>query len=41
MVQQIRPLKITTRAKRDRLHGLKMIYQPKYLRFFQARFESQ
>ncbi|BAY38387.1 tyrosine phenol-lyase [Nostoc sp. NIES-2111] len=24
---------------RDRLSGLKMIYEPKYLRFFQARFE--
>ncbi|MBC1223768.1 tyrosine phenol-lyase [Nostoc sp. UCD121] len=24
---------------RDRLRGLKMIYEPKYLRFFQARFE--
>lgn len=24
---------------RDRLHGLKMIYEPKYLRFFQARFD--
>jgi tyrosine phenol-lyase len=23
---------------RDRLRGLKMIYEPKYLRFFQARF---
>ncbi|MEH2143670.1 tyrosine phenol-lyase [Nostoc sp.] len=26
---------------RDRLRGLKMIYEPKYLRFFQARFELQ
>ncbi|MEH2012199.1 tyrosine phenol-lyase [Nostoc sp.] len=26
---------------RDRLRGLKMIYEPKYLRFFQARFEFQ
>ena len=24
---------------RDNLHGLKMVYEPKYLRFFQARFE--
>lgn len=24
---------------RDRLNGLKMIYEPKYLRFFQAKFE--
>ena len=24
---------------RDRARGLKMIYEPKYLRFFQARFE--
>ncbi|MBD2511991.1 tyrosine phenol-lyase [Nostoc muscorum FACHB-395] len=26
-------------CNRDRLLGLKMIYEPKYLRFFQARFE--
>jgi tyrosine phenol-lyase len=25
--------------KRNEAHGLKMIYEPKYLRFFQARFE--
>ena len=25
--------------KRKSIHGLKMIYEPKYLRFFQARFE--
>lgn len=25
--------------KRDKVHGLKMVYEPKYLRFFQARFE--
>ncbi|MCK9291282.1 MAG: tyrosine phenol-lyase [Bacteroidales bacterium] len=25
--------------KRDRIKGLKMVYEPKYLRFFQARFE--
>jgi tyrosine phenol-lyase len=25
--------------RRDRAHGLKMVYEPKYLRFFQARFE--
>jgi tyrosine phenol-lyase len=24
---------------RDHLRGLKMIYEPKYLRFFQAKFE--
>ena len=24
---------------RTQAHGLKMIYEPKYLRFFQARFE--
>jgi tyrosine phenol-lyase len=24
---------------RDQTHGLKMVYEPKYLRFFQARFE--
>ena len=27
--------------QRDRARGLKMIYEPKYLRFFQARFERQ
>ena len=26
--------------KRDEIKGLKMIYEPKYLRFFQARFEK-
>jgi tyrosine phenol-lyase len=26
--------------KRDSLRGLKMVYEPKYLRFFQARFEK-
>lgn len=26
--------------KRDEIRGLKMIYEPKYLRFFQARFEK-
>lgn len=26
--------------KRDKVHGLKMVYEPKYLRFFQARFEK-
>jgi len=26
-------------AKRDKVKGLKMVYEPKYLRFFQARFE--
>ncbi len=25
--------------KRDKIHGLKMVYEPQYLRFFQARFE--
>jgi tyrosine phenol-lyase len=25
--------------KRDQTHGMKMVYEPKYLRFFQARFE--
>jgi tyrosine phenol-lyase len=25
--------------RRKRIKGLKMIYEPKYLRFFQARFE--
>ena len=25
--------------KKDKIKGLKMIYEPKYLRFFQARFE--
>jgi tyrosine phenol-lyase len=26
--------------QRDQGRGLKMIYEPKYLRFFQARFQS-
>jgi tyrosine phenol-lyase len=26
--------------RRDRITGLKMTYEPKYLRFFQARFEK-
>lgn len=26
--------------RRNKIHGLKMVYEPKYLRFFQARFES-
>lgn len=26
--------------RRDKIKGLKMIYEPKYLRFFQARFEQ-
>jgi tyrosine phenol-lyase len=25
--------------RRDSIKGLKMIYEPEYLRFFQARFE--
>ena len=25
--------------KRDQVRGLRMVYEPKYLRFFQARFE--
>jgi tyrosine phenol-lyase len=25
---------------RDNVKGLKMVYEPKYLRFFQAKFES-
>ncbi len=25
--------------RRDEIRGLKMIYEPEYLRFFQARFE--
>jgi tyrosine phenol-lyase len=24
---------------REQAHGLRMVYEPKYLRFFQARFE--
>jgi len=27
-------------ARRDKIKGLKMVYEPKYLRFFQARFEK-
>ncbi len=26
--------------KREKIKGLKMVYEPKYLRFFQARFEQ-
>ena len=26
-------------AEREKIKGLNMIYEPKYLRFFQARFE--
>jgi tyrosine phenol-lyase len=26
--------------RREKIKGLKMIYEPKYLRFFQARFEQ-
>ena len=25
--------------QRAEVHGLRMVYEPKYLRFFQARFE--
>lgn len=31
---------INVYENRDRLNGLKMVYEPEYLRFFQARFES-
>ena len=27
------------RPSRDAVKGLRMVYEPKYLRFFQARFE--
>jgi tyrosine phenol-lyase len=27
-------------ARRNSIKGLKMIYEPKYLRFFQAKFEK-
>lgn len=30
---------VETFENRDRVKGLKMVYEPKYLRFFQARFE--
>jgi len=26
--------------RRDKIYGMKMVYEPKYLRFFQARFEK-
>jgi tyrosine phenol-lyase len=29
----------TVFENRDKIRGLKMVYEPKYLRFFQARFE--
>ena len=25
--------------ERNNVHGLRMVYEPRYLRFFQARFE--
>ncbi|HEY5692841.1 MAG TPA: tyrosine phenol-lyase [Cyclobacteriaceae bacterium] len=28
-------------ARREKIKGLKMVYEPKYLRFFQARFEKK
>ncbi|HEY3386108.1 MAG TPA: beta-eliminating lyase-related protein, partial [Saprospiraceae bacterium] len=27
-------------SRREKIKGLKMVYEPKYLRFFQARFEK-
>jgi tyrosine phenol-lyase len=30
---------IRTYERRAKVKGLKMVYEPKYLRFFQARFE--
>jgi tyrosine phenol-lyase len=27
-------------VNREKIKGLKMVYEPKYLRFFQARFEK-
>jgi tyrosine phenol-lyase len=30
----------TVFANRDNINGMKMVYEPKYLRFFQARFEK-
>lgn len=30
---------IDVHQRRDEIHGLKMVYEPEYLRFFQARFE--
>ncbi len=32
---------VETFENRDKVKGLKMVYEPKYLRFFQARFERQ
>jgi tyrosine phenol-lyase len=26
-------------SRRDEIRGLRMVYEPEYLRFFQARFE--
>ena len=33
--------RVTARVyeRRNKIRGLKMVYEPKYLRFFQARFE--
>jgi len=30
---------LATYERREKAHGLRMVYEPKYLRFFQARFE--
>jgi tyrosine phenol-lyase len=30
---------LATYERREQARGLKMVYEPKYLRFFQARFE--
>ena len=30
---------VDVHARRDSIRGLKMVYEPEYLRFFQARFE--
>jgi tyrosine phenol-lyase len=29
----------TVFEQREKIKGMKMVYEPKYLRFFQARFE--
>lgn len=35
-VKMVEPIRMTTRGQ---ARGLQMVYEPKYLRFFQARFE--
>ncbi len=41
-IKMVEPLRVTDRDTRERAAtGLEMIYEPKYLRFFQARFKPR